>query len=75
MRQRKNPEAKLHLEAVIRSVPDDYEAHYHLGTILMDERAYESAILHLEMALKSPNPELRSAVANAIRRAKESKGR
>ena len=73
MRQGKNREAKSHFETVIRSVPDDYEAHYHLGTILMDERAYESAILHLKMALKSPNPELRSAVADAIRRGKEKK--
>ncbi|HUQ90756.1 MAG TPA: tetratricopeptide repeat protein [Bryobacteraceae bacterium] len=69
MRQSKNTLAKAQFEALLRSSPEDYEAHYHLGIILLSEGSKELAMLHFQKARQTPNPQLGTAVSEAIQRA------
>jgi predicted CXXCH cytochrome family protein len=70
MRGEKTAEAKTQFQAVIESAPNDYEAHYYLGMILLSEGHSDLAAVHLEKALESPNPTLRTAVSQAMQRGK-----
>ena len=68
MRAKQNDEAKTQFQAVIQSTPNGYEAHYYLGIILFGEGHGDLAAVHLEKALESPNPRLRTASSQAMQR-------
>jgi tetratricopeptide (TPR) repeat protein len=62
----KVPEAREHFESVIRAAPNDYEARLYLGKILLDTGEYASALMNLQTASHSPNPEVRNAAVTAL---------
>jgi predicted CXXCH cytochrome family protein len=73
MRRGERAEAKPHFEAVIRAAPDDYQARLYLGRILLDEGLYDSAIINLQAASQSPQPEVRTAAQKALQAAQSAK--
>jgi Tfp pilus assembly protein PilF len=64
-------EARKHFEFVVQSDPNDYQAQFQLGNILLNEGAYESAAVRFRKASESPQPDLRAAALDRLRAAKE----
>jgi tetratricopeptide (TPR) repeat protein len=69
----KASEAREHFESVVRAAPNDYEARLYLGRILLDTGEYALALMNLQTASQSPNPEVRSAALAAIRAARSAR--
>jgi tetratricopeptide (TPR) repeat protein len=66
-------EAREHFESVIRAAPNDYEVRLYLGKILLEESEFAAALMNLQTASHSPNPEVRSAALAALRAAQSAK--
>jgi tetratricopeptide (TPR) repeat protein len=69
LRRGETSAAKQHFEAVIRNAPNDFEARLHLGKILLDEKQYDSAIINLQAASQSSQPEVRSVAHKLLQAA------
>ena len=75
VRQGKPREAKKHFESAVKLDPGLYEAHLNLGKQLALEGDYARGEMHFRKAAESPDPLLRQAAEDSLKKLAEERGK